>query len=129
MDERRLNELRSIEYHRASVLQLQERPLKLKMVFDRLEKDLTSDMYSKRVFAQRWLEALENCEGFDDLEALLTEDSERMQELRSSSPFIGIISQRTRLEIFREVAERHLLWNIDETTWQGILHKAKQPAR
>lgn len=99
-DKHRLDDLRSIELHRACVNTLRENPPLLDSVINRLQLQANEDDDSGRWFASRWLYLLIQCKDLDDLERLVTEDSERMCQLRQCSPFAGLITQERRLDTF-----------------------------
>ena len=57
-------------------------------------------------YADRWAALL--ARPWPELEAALTERSERMHDLRQVSPFAGVLDARTRWRIHRDVgARRH----------------------
>jgi hypothetical protein len=58
-----------------------------------------------RWYAERWRELLD--EPLERILALLGESSERMHDLRQTSPFAGLIDARTRWRIRDDVRRRH----------------------
>lgn len=55
-------------------------------------------------YADAWRRLLDG--PFEELAALLVDESERARDLRQCTPFSGVVDQRTRLALWREVDRR-----------------------
>lgn len=103
MPGKRLQELRSLEYHRAVAERLRSDPLVLQAARERLGRWREEGKLHPR-YATAWEEIL--ARPLDELLAFLVEESERAQTLRHVSPFAGTLDYRARLRIWRDVKER-----------------------
>jgi hypothetical protein len=104
MPGKRLQELRSLEYHRAVADRLRVEPRLLETARERVQKWRDGGQLHPH-YAAAWQEAF--ARPFEDLLAFLVEDSEAARSLRHVSPFAGFVGYRERLRIWREVKARH----------------------
>lgn len=99
MDAHELGEERSIAMHRAIAARLGERPELLASARRRVEQWLADGTVHAR-YAAAWRDLL--ALPLDELQAFMTDRSERARTLRSSSPFAGALDARERWRIHRE---------------------------
>jgi hypothetical protein len=98
----------ALAYHRAVAERLRERP---QMVINHARQNLTRWMEDEafadgaRQALREWQEILDSS-NVEQLNGIITEDSERGQRLRSSSPFVGVVSPQERLEILAACEQR-----------------------
>ncbi len=95
----RIPELRSIAFHRLVAERLDEELLS--KTRDRVDSWISAEGPVAPLWAERWREIL-SCPPAD-IARLLTEDSERMRDLRQVTPFAGAVEPRERWRIIREV--------------------------
>lgn len=94
-----IHDRRSLALHRAAAQRLQEQPIWLEQAKQRVTEWLA--MPQPPHYAKLWMEIL--ARPLPDIINFMLEDSERAQELRSSSPFAGILSPRERWTILKQV--------------------------
>jgi hypothetical protein len=90
-------ERRSLALHRAIAAKLRERPELLGIAFDNLDRWGKMGSRSQPYF-DIWRDILSR--PLEEVLALIVEDSERMVELRQSSPFAGVLPPRERWHIY-----------------------------
>lgn len=100
---KRLQELRSLEYHRAVAERLRREPHLLDQARERVRRWRAGGQLHPR-YADAWEEAL--ARPLDEILSFLVEDSERARTLRHVSPFAAFLDHRERLRIWREVKNR-----------------------
>jgi hypothetical protein len=90
-------ERRSLALHRAIAAKLRERPELLAIAFDNLDR-----WGSKGSRSQPYLDIWRGllARPLEELLTLIVEDTERMTELRQSSPFAGVLPPRERWHIY-----------------------------
>lgn len=94
----RLATERSIALHAAVAEKLRRDPAVLARARARVRGWLEGGSVA-RVYAERWAELLER--SVDDVASALVERSERMDDLRQTSPFAGTLAPRERWAILR----------------------------
>jgi hypothetical protein len=97
----RTAELRSIELHRLVAERLREEPELLERARTRVADWIVDGGPVPAYAAKRWRALLNR--PLPVILAALTEDSEEMRTLRSSSPFAGVLSQDERVGVIRSV--------------------------
>jgi hypothetical protein len=97
-----LAEERSLAYHRLVAEKLVSDPGLLERARARVRSWLESGTVHPR-YAEAWNEVLSR--PLADIQAALTEESEKARALRQMTPFAGAIDPRTRWRIWREVRE------------------------
>lgn len=103
MDLHRLNEERSIEYHRLIAERLLRDPEILAMARRRVAEWLAA-AETAPFYARKWAEIL--AADAASVAAFLVARSELAIELRQSTPFAGAITPQERWRIWRETRER-----------------------
>jgi hypothetical protein len=103
MDLHRLNEERSIEYHRLIAERLRRDPAILELARERVAGWLAASE-KPPFYARRWAEVLAG--DSPSVAAFLTDRGELATELRQSTPFAGAITAQERWRIFYETRER-----------------------
>jgi hypothetical protein len=103
VDLHRLNEERSVEYHRLIAERLLREPKILETARSRVAGWLTS-RDQVPFYARKWAEILASDAA--TVAAFLVDRGELATELRQSSPFAGAISPRERWRIWRETREK-----------------------
>jgi hypothetical protein len=95
----------ALAYHRAVAEHLRERPQML--INHARQKWMEDEAFAdgERQSFLEWQDILDSSK-VEQLIVIITEDSERGQCLRSSSPFVGTISPEKRLEIFNPCEQR-----------------------
>lgn len=102
MDPHRLAELRSLAYHRAVAAALARDPSLVDRARARVESWLVTGGVHPE-YAEEWRTLLSR--PVEEICAALVETGERMQALRSTTPFAGVIGPRERWRIWRAVRE------------------------
>lgn len=101
----------SLMYHREIAEHLRREPERiLNIARDNLRRWLASHERGSaeaRCF-EEWEHLLDTC-SVDKLIAIITEDSDEGQRLRSSTPFTGILSNQKRREINKRCEERAII--------------------
>lgn len=99
----RLHDRRSLTYHRLVAEAARANPTILLRARERVELWLSGKrpFGGSAEYAQAWAELLRRPDG--EVLQLITEDGERMAELRQSSPFNGLLGQRAWNRVVREV--------------------------
>lgn len=103
MDLHRVNEERSVAYHRSVAEKLRLEPVLLEQARARVAAWQTGAT-APRFYAEKWADVLNR-----DLGAIcqfLVERSDFADELRQSSPFAGSLSPQERWRIWREVRDQ-----------------------
>lgn len=100
---KRLQELRSLEYHRHVADLLRAKPQLLETACQRVATWREGGQLHP-TYAAAWEEILSR--PFDQVLAFLAEDSELACTLRHVSPFAGFLHYRERLRIWRHVKAR-----------------------
>ena len=100
---------RSWAFHRAIAQKVRDNPALLAVAYENLDQWETfpGSVHSRPLFA-KWRSLLGG-----PLETLLdrmVEDSDTMQQLRSASPFAGILSDRERWEIVEQTRHSTAPW-------------------
>ena len=95
----RTAELRSIAFHRLVAERLDKALVALAR--DRVERWLTDDGPVPALWAKRWLVLLD--QPLPVIASALTEDSEKMRDLRQNTPFAGALTPRERWDILSDV--------------------------
>ncbi len=95
----RIPELRSIAFHRLVAERLDEELLATAR--DRVDGWISGGSPVAPLWAERWREVLSR--PLPEIARLLTEDSERMRDLRQVTPFAGAVEPQERWRIIREV--------------------------
>jgi hypothetical protein len=116
VDLHRLNEERSIEYHRFIAERLLREPEILDMARRRVAEWLAARKTAP-FYARKWAEIL--AADADSVAAFLVDRGELATELRQSTPFAGAISPQERRRIWRETRERFPYSNQVCTTSSG----------
>lgn len=99
MEAHRLADVRSLAFHAAVAARLREDPRVLAMARARVAGWLTTGRVHLE-YAEAWAGLLAS--PLDELCDSLVVDDERMQTLRSVTPFAGAIDARTRWRIWRD---------------------------
>jgi hypothetical protein len=97
---KRLQELRSLEYHRAVADRLRSEPDLLERARERVRAWREGGQLHPR-YATAWENVL--AQPLEGVLAFLTEDSDAARTLRHVSPFAAFLDYRERLRIWREV--------------------------
>jgi hypothetical protein len=98
----------ALAYHRAVAERLRDHP---QVVISHARQSLTRWMEDEafadgeRQSLLEWQEILDSS-GVEQLIGIIIEDSDEGQRLRSSSPFVGVISPQERLEILAACEQR-----------------------
>jgi hypothetical protein len=97
---KRIQELRSLAYHRAVASRLLSEPHLVSVARERVERwrnggELHPD------YARAWQTILER--PLDEIVAFVVADTDESRDLRHVSPFAGFLDYRERLRIWREV--------------------------
>jgi hypothetical protein len=100
---KRLQELRSLEYHRAVADLLHERPDLLDVARERVQRWRKGGQMHPR-YADAWERIL--AQPFDQLLAFLISETDEAVTLRHVSPFAAFLDYRERLRIWREAKAR-----------------------
>jgi hypothetical protein len=95
----RVSELRSIAFHRLVAERLDDEVLATAR--QRVHGWISAGGPVPTLWAERWRDVLSRPE--PEIARLLTEDSERMRELRQVTPFAGAVEPGERWRIIREV--------------------------
>ncbi len=95
----RIPELRSIAFHRLVAERLDDELLATAR--DRVEGWIRERGPVAALWAECWREIL--ARPLPEITRLLTEDTERMRDLRQVTPFAGAVEPRERWRIIREV--------------------------
>lgn len=97
----RQQDLRSIAFHKVIADKLRRDPGLLSVAFENIER-WTRLGYSRSTWPlyEKWQELLRG--PFDVLVEKLTEDSDAMQQLRSATPFAGILTNAERWEVIEQ---------------------------
>jgi hypothetical protein len=103
VDRHRLAEERSLALHREVLSRLRNDRSHLAMALARVQRLRASGILHPH-YADAWQRLLEG--PFEDLAALLVDESEHARDLRQCTPFSGVVDQRTRLALWREVDRR-----------------------
>lgn len=103
MDLHRLNEERSVEYHRVIAERLLGRPEILDMARQRVAGWLAASE-KPPFYARSWAKILDDDAA--SVAAFLIDRGELATELRQSSPFAGAITPQERWRIWSETRER-----------------------
>jgi hypothetical protein len=102
VDAHRLAEERSLAFHRAVAEKLVSAPETLERARARVRSWLSTGDVAP-YYASAWDEVLSR--PLSEIQAFLSEDSERARALRQVTPFAGAIDPRARWRIWREVRE------------------------
>ncbi len=94
-------ELRSIELHRAIARRIVEDPAVIDRARDRVGDWLANGGPVDSERARRWQILLAG--PFDELLAMMVDDSEPAADLRQVTPFAGVLDSRERWQILRDV--------------------------
>lgn len=96
-------DLRSLEFHNAVALKLKENTRLLTIAIENMDRwERLGYSVQSKPLREKWKKLING-----PLEALIermVEDSEEMQELRSASPFAGILSDEERMEVIRKTS-------------------------
>ena len=88
---------RSLALHRAIAGKIRNQPELLAIARANLERWTAGDSRSNPYFEQ-WKSILEN--PLENILSLLIEDSEKMRDLRQSTPFCGVLTPQERWRIY-----------------------------
>lgn len=103
MDAHRLAEERSVAYHRVIAERLLAQPEVLEKARRRVESWLSIGERAP-FYARKWAEILNR--DAPSIATFLVERSELADEIRQSTPFLGVLRPEERWKIFRETRER-----------------------
>jgi hypothetical protein len=104
MDAHRLAEERSVAYHRVIAERLLAQPAVLEDARRRVQSWLAAAGEHAPFYARKWAEILNRDPS--SIAAFLVERSELADEIRQSTPFLGVLRPQERWKIFRETRER-----------------------
>lgn len=99
MPGKRLQQLRSLEYHRAVADLLRERPELLDVARERVQRWREGGQLHPR-YADAWDRVL--AQPFDEILEFLAAETDEAVTLRHVSPFAAFLDYRERLRIWRE---------------------------
>jgi hypothetical protein len=98
----------ALAYHRAVAERLRARPEAiLEHAWRNLKRWIEGDAFGpgEQASVEEWFEILDE-ECVDRLVEIMTDSSDEGQRLRSSSPFVGVLSPEERLEILAACEQR-----------------------
>ena len=102
-------DFRSWAFHRAVAHKVRDNPALLAIAYENLDRWETfpGSVHSRPLFT-KWRTLLDG--PIETLLERMVEDSDTMQQLRSASPFAGILSDRERLEIIEQTRNNTAPW-------------------
>lgn len=93
---------RSLEYGELIAAKIRKHPELMDFVRANLDQTLSESRLSESgKDALREWQAILATHSFDEVLEILTQNSDEGQRLRQSTPFLGILTQQERMEIFR----------------------------
>ncbi len=92
------SDYRSLEMHRLIAEKIEGNPLLIQIAIHNIERWERQNSYPQP-YLDDWLNHIDK--GMEHLLSFLISETDEAQRLRSSSPFVGIITQEERAEIFR----------------------------
>lgn len=98
-----VSDYRSLALHKAVAQKIEQDPSLLQKAIDNIERWKKQNNYSQP-YLDEWLEHINL--GLQHLLVFMQEKTEEAARLRSSSPFVGIITQEERDEIFRKYNDK-----------------------
>ncbi len=116
-----IHDRRSLELHRAAVRRLREDPIRLQRARQRVAAWRAGK--SPPHYAERWKEILDR--PLPRILAFMVEESDLAQELRSCSPFAGILTPQERWAILKKINDPR----DDESPTTGALDSSRRRDR
>lgn len=92
------SDYRSLELHRMVAAKLKENPCLVNTALENIERWKKQNNFPQ-LYLDDWLDVIN--QGAEPLLEFLVSETDEAQRLRSSSPFVGIISQEERDDIFK----------------------------
>ena len=108
----RRSEIRSLEYHRAIAAQIERDPTLIARARDRLHRWRREGKVHPH-YAARWDQILAGDP--EEIACVIVQDDEPTRALRQCTPFLGVLSSRTRWSILREIYHPRRASGSDET--------------
>ena len=98
---------RSRDFHRLIASRISSDPSLLEVARNNIRRwrELARGRKKEPYYLSAWEKELEK--GVEHVLSFMVDDSEYATQLRQSSPFAGIISQRERIQFFREWNDKH----------------------
>lgn len=98
------SDYRSLEIHRLVAQKVERNPFLLQKAIDNIKRWKNQNA-NPQPYLDDWMNHID--QGVEHLLSFLRSESDEGQRLRSSSPFVGIITQEERKEIFERFANSH----------------------
>ena len=93
------SDYQSLEYHQLVVSKLKENPHLVKRAIDNINRWKAHNSFQQS-YLDDWLVIINK--GLEPLLDFLESETDEAERLRSSSPFVGIITQDERMKIWRK---------------------------
>lgn len=90
---------RSLKMHKIVAERIKKNPALLEIAFNNIKKWKERNKFPQP-YLDDWIEHINL--GVEHLCEFLSSETDEAQRLRSSSPFVGIVTQKERREIFKE---------------------------